>query len=290
MKGGKRSKQLQRQHQHDTENNSISSSISPPSLLVAHDSSTETIHPPSSSTAETAFPNFDTPAHSPVFHIQAILPKESWIQDLVLFVKSELNISDEASAALPEQDVVVDMRDTDYRTERILNLLKVPLKLELFSWFGIYKKVVLLDSSNTITILGYLVCLDAFLHLFTILPLKISIILFNLCKHYILVYLYRIPKRGGGLQQLTQQQKSDLLNGLLSIGSCFMLQNIDASRLYHSIRGQAIIKLYVLFNALEICDKLASAFGHDIMDSLHAYSPRLRTRFNRGIRYVCETL
>jgi hypothetical protein len=132
--------------------------------------------------------------------------------------------------------------------------------------------------------IGYLVCLDAFLHLFTILPLKILIILFNLCNRYILVYVYRIPQIGGGLKHLTQQQKSDLLNGLLIICACFLLQNVDASRLYHSIRGQAIIKLYVIFNALEICDKLASAFGHDIMDSLHSYSPRLRTRFNRSIR------
>lgn len=150
MKGGKRSKQQQQQrqqqqHQQDTENNSISSSLSPPSLLVAHDPSSTIIHPPSS-TAETSFPNFDTPAQSPVFHIQAILPKESWIQDLVLFVKSELNISDEASAAVLEEEVVdTSLRDADYRTERILNLLKVPLKLELFSWFGICicKEVVL---------------------------------------------------------------------------------------------------------------------------------------------------
>lgn len=31
-----------------------------------------------------------------------------------------------------------------------------------------------------------------------------------------------------------------------------MLQYVDASRLYHSVRGQAVIKLYVIFNVLEV--------------------------------------
>ncbi len=115
--------------------------------------------------------------------------------------------------------------------------------------------------------------------------MKIIIILFNLVYYYLTVHIYRGAQRIGGFAHLSQQQKSDLLNGLLIIGACFLLQDIDASRLYHSIRGQAIIKLYVIFNALEICDKLASAFGHDIMDSLHSYSPKMKTKFNRFFRY-----
>lgn len=188
-------------------------------------------------------------------------PKESWKEDLIAFMKSELNCC--------SVDLEVDEKgaeafeENDYRTERILNLLKVPLKLEIFSWFG------------------YLICLDSFLHLFTILPLKILIILCKLFHHY----SFRRSHKGG-LYCLSQQQKSDIINGLLIICTCFLLQNVDASRLYHSIRGQAIIKLYVIFNALEICDKLAAAFGHDIMDSLHSYTPKMRTKFNRWIRFL----
>ena len=33
------------------------------------------------------------------------------------------------------------------------------------------------------------------------------------------------------------------------------------SRIYHYIRGQAFIKLYVMFNMLEIFDKLCAALG-----------------------------
>ncbi|KAE8453265.1 hypothetical protein EG329_011332 [Mollisiaceae sp. DMI_Dod_QoI] len=42
----------------------------------------------------------------------------------------------------------------------------------------------------------------------------------------------------------------------------------DASRMYHSIRGQAAIKLYVIFNVLEVFDKLLAALGQDILECL----------------------
>ncbi|KAI9224656.1 eukaryotic membrane protein family-domain-containing protein [Blastocladiella britannica] len=44
------------------------------------------------------------------------------------------------------------------------------------------------------------------------------------------------------------------------------------SWLYHTIRGQSMMKLYVIFNLLEVCDRLCCSFGMDIMDSLFARS------------------
>jgi len=38
---------------------------------------------------------------------------------------------------------------------------------------------------------------------------------------------------------------------------------------YHMIRGQAIIKLYLFFNLLEVGDRLLSSFGQDILDALN---------------------
>ena len=44
----------------------------------------------------------------------------------------------------------------------------------------------------------------------------------------------------------------DLLKGsILLICVCFM-QYVDVSMMYHIIRGQAIIKLYIFFNMLEV--------------------------------------
>lgn len=40
--------------------------------------------------------------------------------------------------------------------------------------------------------------------------------------------------------------------------------------MYHKVRGQDTIKLYVIFNALEIADRLCGAFGQDLLDTLFA--------------------
>ena len=47
----------------------------------------------------------------------------------------------------------------------------------------------------------------------------------------------------------------DLLRGLIITLCVLGLTNVDASIVYHYIRGQAIIKLYVIFNVLEVVKK-----------------------------------
>lgn len=54
---------------------------------------------------------------------------------------------------------------------------------------------------------------------------------------------------------LLPEQKADLLKGFLLILSCTILMYFDASRMYHGIRGQAAIKLYVIYNVLEVSRK-----------------------------------
>ncbi|TPX70027.1 hypothetical protein SpCBS45565_g02060 [Spizellomyces sp. 'palustris'] len=127
----------------------------------------------------------------------------------------------------------------DVKKERIQDFLSVPFELEKLMFFG------------------YLICFDSFLHIFTILPLRIVFALWTMFKALIFRSTY-----------LKSAQKCDLMKGALIGICCYMLQHYDASQIYHSVRGQALIKLYVIFNVLEICDKLCSAFGHDILDSL----------------------
>ncbi|EJW85670.1 hypothetical protein WUBG_03415 [Wuchereria bancrofti] len=43
---------------------------------------------------------------------------------------------------------------------------------------------------------------------------------------------------------------------------------IDTSVMYHQVRGQGVIKLYIFYNMLEVADKLFSSFGQDIFDAL----------------------
>lgn len=47
-------------------------------------------------------------------------------------------------------------------------------------------------------------------------------------------------------------ERTDLLKGLLIVLTYLFMTMFDASRVYHSIRGQSSIKLYVLFNVLDV--------------------------------------
>ena len=67
---------------------------------------------------------------------------------------------------------------------------------------------------------------------------------------------------------LLPDDKADILKGLLTIATCIVLMRFDASQMYHWIRGQAAIKLYVIYNVLEVGDRLLSAIGQDVLECL----------------------
>lgn len=67
---------------------------------------------------------------------------------------------------------------------------------------------------------------------------------------------------------LLPSHKADLLKGLLVVLSSIILLQLDPSRMYHNIRGQAAIKLYVIYNGLEVGDRLLSAVGQDVLECL----------------------
>lgn len=137
------------------------------------------------------------------------------------------------------------------REERISNFLNVPIAIE-----------------KTI-IFGFWICLNSFLSVITILPIKFIHATYKLVK---LLLLLLLPKPLKQHNTLSVSYKVDLLQGLLIILVCLFLHHVtDASRMYHFVRGQETIKLYVIFNVLEIADRLCCSFGQDILDSL--FSP-----------------
>lgn len=75
----------------------------------------------------------------------------------------------------------------------------------------------------------------------------------------------RRPRQGWGRRHrrmksqpssLSSYNKADLLQGAVIIFSSFFLMQLDASRMYHSIRAQSAIRLYVIYNLLEVCQVL----------------------------------
>ncbi|MED6108295.1 Protein POLLEN DEFTIVE IN GUIDANCE 1 [Stylosanthes scabra] len=101
---------------------------------------------------------------------------------------------------------------------------------------------------------GCFVCFDSFLSLLTIMPTRIMMTIWKLLKT-------RQFKR------LSAIELSDL--GCFLIMSCgvILLQQTDISLIYHMIRGQGTIKLYVVYNVLEIFDKLCQSFNGDVLQT-----------------------
>ena len=64
--------------------------------------------------------------------------------------------------------------------------------------------------------------------------------------------IHRQRMRRSTPSALQPDHKADIIKGFLIIISCTILMRFDASRIYHNIRGQAAIKLYVIYNVLEV--------------------------------------
>ncbi|CAK7264041.1 hypothetical protein SEPCBS119000_000797 [Sporothrix epigloea] len=81
---------------------------------------------------------------------------------------------------------------------------------------------------------------------------------------------------------LTPFHKADLLQGAVILCSSLALMNLDASRMYHFIRAQSAVKLYVIYNLVEVGDRLLSALGQDIFECLFSSETLSRTASGRS--------
>ncbi|KAK5489847.1 hypothetical protein LTR23_007866 [Exophiala sp. CCFEE 6169] len=188
------------------------------------------------------------------------------------------------------------------KIERLMNFLLLPPHLESVLWFGT------------------LACLDSWLYIFTILPLRLLKSFYILATslatnftsevHFVSNFIYngagrmwrrrrsslppnstrKVSEPSASEYRTTQSNnrrqgrrhhrtksvpstllpadKADILRGLLILSTCLILLRLDASRMYHWVRGQAAIKLYVIYNILEVCDRLFSAIGQDVLECL----------------------
>ena len=81
------------------------------------------------------------------------------------------------------------------------------------------------------------------MYTFTILPIRFALAFWRLLVN---TFSFSSPP-------LPPSQKADILRTMLLVVSVVLLAPLtDASKLYHFIRGQDTIKLYVIFNALEV--------------------------------------
>jgi hypothetical protein len=117
----------------------------------------------------------------------------------------------------------------------------------------VYNFLILPSYLEQLVIFGIAVCLDSFLYIFTFLPLR--------CALAVILKLWKGRK-------FRNRDYRDLMRLFVLICCWFCLSYINMSRVYHYIRGQSVLKLYVIYNMLQVSDKLFCSFGEDILDSL----------------------
>jgi hypothetical protein len=188
---------------------------------------------------------------------------------------------DQTFLSQTEEQLSVELESSTYlasKRKSVYNFLQIPWHLE------------------ALLLLGASACADTFMFLFTFLPLR-SII--ALCRP--LSVLYQNPSSQRSRCMLSAHETLTLVHfSILICVSSLLFYVVDVSRAYHNIRGQTAIKLYVLFNVMEIFDKLLCSFGQDIFDSLtcsvnelfqsHSTNNASRERLSSLLHFTCDSL
>lgn len=156
-------------------------------------------------------------------------------------------------------------------TEAAASFLRIPLHMERFTTFG------------------HAMCADLFLFHFTLLPLRfaqacLALLLVCLracvrvCAHTFapkhaerFVAFFDAPWTVFAPAPFDKGSMYALVKVCLVLSVTGVLGMVQLSYVYHYIRGEAIIKLYVIFNILEILDKLFASLGQDVLDALYRH-------------------
>lgn len=134
------------------------------------------------------------------------------------------------------------------RREKVYTFMKIPREVEKFMSYGFFQ------------------CTDAFLFLFTFLPLRYILALWALItRPFLQLFCHN---KTYSKRILLPSEIIDVIKGTIILICCFILSYIDTAMMYHLIKSQSVIKLYIFFNMLEVGDRLFSVFGQDIIDAL----------------------
>lgn len=169
----------------------------------------------------------------------------------------------------------------DFEVEELLNMFRIPVYLEKFMLFTL------------------LASYDWFLYYFTELP-------YNVCMYHMKGWRYRIrrifkkgdtamirklqnEKENHSGRRLSKEQKrlrrerkskmfQDKCTAFLIVASVIILSPLDTSKVYHRIKRQSTVKLYVLFSLLEMSDQLLSSVGQSLLTVVVSHNCYKRMR------------
>ena len=102
---------------------------------------------------------------------------------------------------------------------------------------------------------GILVCLSGLLYELTLMPLSAT--------RGVIKILLRDS------ESVSNIEKSDLIRvSVLVVAVWVFNASIDFSAVYHYVRAQSLLKLYFIFNMLEILERLVRSWGNDLVDGM----------------------
>ncbi|CAG2121078.1 unnamed protein product, partial [Medioppia subpectinata] len=101
---------------------------------------------------------------------------------------------------------------------------------------------------------GFFQCVDAFLFVFTLLPIRFALSVWFLISSLISGQSWQMSGSLKPLEGLEPSEICDLMKGVIVLSAVFLMSYIDTSMLYHIIKSQSVIKLYIFFNMLEYCN------------------------------------
>lgn len=123
---------------------------------------------------------------------------------------------------------------TDVEIEQLMNMLRIPIQIEKFMSFTL------------------LASLDCFLYYFTVLPIKIGVRLYS----------------GNPTTSRLARTYKERVSLFLILSVTIIISHLDTSKVYHKIKRQSAMKLYMLFNVLEIADKMLATIGQSLLSVL----------------------
>jgi len=130
----------------------------------------------------------------------------------------------------------------------------------------VYIFLRIMGKMESLMFYGILCCTDIFFSVLTVIPLRCVVSIVK-CILWPLRRMFLGPRKF-----IHQSQLMDMARVALVLITCFYsyspLIYWNTSVIYHTIRGQELIKLYIIYNMLEVADRLIASIGQDTMDTL----------------------
>jgi Eukaryotic membrane protein family len=178
-----------------------------------------------------------------------------WLRPMIMQFQEEQREEKAKSSNVPDDSVRSKwlnylnsfQESTPDVDEQMEEFIKVPVQMESIMGFGFF------------------ICMDSFLYMITILPIRFVWSCFLLVLRLI---LWRRPPSPSF--QFHRQHTYQLIQvTILFFIYRYVLARISIGKMYHWIRGQAMIKLYVLIAMVEVFDRLFCGLGQDCLDSMY---------------------